>query len=131
MSEESTELICAWYSVETKPTGEIDSPTHHLGEIKPLSSSSGDDPPRPDLKELPSHLKYVFLGENQSKPVIISSKFQKEEDDQLVKLLKENFAAIGWGIGDIKGISATYCTHRISLEDDAKPVSNPSAGLLQ
>ena len=54
---------------------------------------------------------------------------QKEVEDQLVKLLKENSATIGWGIGDIKGISATRCTHRISLEDDAKPVRQPQRRL--
>ena len=53
--------------------------------------------------------------------MIISLKLQKDEENQLVKLLTENSAAIGRGIGDIKGISATRCTHSISLEEDAKP----------
>ena len=88
LSEESHELMCALDSAETEPAGELDPPSEPLGEIESLSSNTGEiEPPRPDLKELPSHLKYAFLGENRSKPVIISSKLQKEEENQLVELL--------------------------------------------
>ena len=40
--------------------------------------------PKAELKTLPVHLKYVFLEDNETKPVIISSSLQKEEEDQLV-----------------------------------------------
>ncbi|XP_028214905.1 uncharacterized protein LOC114396943 [Glycine soja] len=48
-----------------------------------------------ELKTLIEHLKYVFLGENEANPVIISNSLRKEEESQLVKVLKKHKAAIG------------------------------------
>ncbi|XP_021775616.1 uncharacterized protein LOC110739479 [Chenopodium quinoa] len=39
--------------------------------------------PQVELKPLPDHLKYVFLGQNDTLPVIISSKLTKEQEDKL------------------------------------------------
>ncbi|CAN6554890.1 unnamed protein product [Malus baccata var. baccata] len=78
-------------------------------------------PPTLELKPLPSHLKYVFLGEDQTLPVIISSSLMAQEEDRLIRVLKEHKSAIGWTLADIKGISPTTCMHRILLEEGAKP----------
>ncbi|KAM1024675.1 hypothetical protein ACFX2C_037930 [Malus domestica] len=78
-------------------------------------------PPTLELKPLPCHLKYVFLGEDQTLPVIISSSLTAQEEDKLIRVLKEHKSAIGWTLADIKGISPTTCMHRILLEEGAKP----------
>ncbi|CAN6570890.1 unnamed protein product [Malus baccata var. baccata] len=78
-------------------------------------------PPTLELKPLPSHLKYVFLGEDQTLPVIISSSLTAQEEDRLIRVLKEHKSAIGWTLADIKGISPTTCMHHILLEEGAKP----------
>ncbi|XP_073137588.1 uncharacterized protein [Henckelia pumila] len=39
-----------------------------------------------ELKMLPTHLKYVFLGEGDTLPVIISSSLEAEQEEQLVKI---------------------------------------------
>ena len=74
--------------------------------------------PKVELKTLPAHMKYVFLEYNEAKPVIISSSLQKKEEDQLVQILKSPKAAIGWHISDLKGISPSYCMHKINMETD-------------
>ncbi|CAN6570222.1 unnamed protein product [Malus baccata var. baccata] len=51
-------------------------------------------PPTLELKSLPSHLKYVFLGENDTLPVIISSSLTAQEESKLVRVLKEYKTAI-------------------------------------
>ncbi|CAN6580929.1 unnamed protein product [Malus baccata var. baccata] len=78
-------------------------------------------PPTLEFKPLPSHLKYVFLGEDQTLPVIISSSLTAQEEDKLIRVLKEHNFAIGWTLVDIKGISPTTCIHHILLEEGAKP----------
>ncbi|CAN6679349.1 unnamed protein product [Malus baccata var. baccata] len=78
-------------------------------------------PPTLELKPLPSHLKYVFLGEDQTLPVIISSSLTAQEEGKLIRVLKEHKSAIGWTLADIKGISPTTCMHRILLDEGAKP----------
>ncbi|CAN6677807.1 unnamed protein product [Malus baccata var. baccata] len=74
-----------------------------------------------DLKPLPSHLKYIFLGENEALLVIISSSLTAQEEEKLVRVLKEFKSALGWTLADIKGISPTTFMHHIFLEEGAKP----------
>ncbi|KAM1774920.1 hypothetical protein ACFX12_044236 [Malus domestica] len=77
-------------------------------------------PPTLELKPLPSHLKYVYLGEDETLPVIISTSLMAQEEGKLVRVLKEYKTAIGWTLADIKGISPTTCMHRILLEEGSK-----------
>ncbi|KAL0416709.1 UNVERIFIED_CONTAM: hypothetical protein Slati_3502800 [Sesamum latifolium] len=74
-----------------------------------------------ELKELPNHLKYAFLGENNTLPVIISSKLTPLEEEKLVRVLREFREAISWTITDIKGLSPSTCMRRILLEERTKP----------
>ncbi|CAN6567565.1 unnamed protein product [Malus baccata var. baccata] len=74
-----------------------------------------------ELKPLPSHLKYIFLGENETLPAIISSSLTAQEEEKLLRVLKEFKSALGWTLADIKGISPTTCMHHIFLEKGAKP----------
>ncbi|XP_071932871.1 uncharacterized protein [Coffea arabica] len=75
-----------------------------------------------ELKPLLKHLKYVFLGDRETLPVIISAHLFPSQEERLVRLLRNHKEAIGWSIADIKGISPSLCMHRIRLEADAKPV---------
>nr|XP_027120388.1 uncharacterized protein LOC113737344 [Coffea arabica] len=75
-----------------------------------------------ELKSLPEHLKYAYLGDNETLPVIISSALSKTQEKKLIRVLREHKEAIGWTIADIKGISPAICMHRIRLEEDAKLV---------
>ncbi|CAN6552279.1 unnamed protein product [Malus baccata var. baccata] len=70
-----------------------------------------------ELKPLPDHLKYVFLGDEETLPVIVSSSLTALEEEKLIRVLKEHKTAIGWTLADIKGISPTTCMHRIFLEE--------------
>ncbi|XP_045809752.1 uncharacterized protein LOC123904106 [Trifolium pratense] len=79
----------------------------------------------PELKELPPHLKYVFLGEDASQPAIISSRLSSLEAEKLTRFLRENKEAMGWSISDLKGISPGFCMHKIKMEDEYKPVVQP------
>ena len=74
-----------------------------------------------ELKPLPSNLRYSYLGENDTYPVIISSKLNNEQEHKLLEVLRAHKQAIGWTISDIKGISPLICTHNIYLEENAKP----------
>ncbi|KAD7116941.1 hypothetical protein E3N88_04209 [Mikania micrantha] len=77
--------------------------------------------PELELKELPNHLKYVYLGEKDTLPVIISNKLTNEQKKELLDTLKCYKEAIGWTIVDIKGLSPSLCMHKIHMEEDYKP----------
>ncbi|MCI18885.1 hypothetical protein A2U01_0040040, partial [Trifolium medium] len=81
------------------------------------------------LKELPPHLKYIFLREGNTQPAIISNALSKEAEDKPLSILKKNKAALGWSIDDLKGISPAYCMHKIKLEEEYKPVVQPQRRL--
>ncbi|XP_019054947.1 PREDICTED: uncharacterized protein LOC109115410 [Nelumbo nucifera] len=85
--------------------------------------------PIPELKPLPSHLKYVFLGDGETLPVIVSSSLSTPQEELLVHVLKEHKTNICWMIADIKGISPSSCMHRILLEEGAKPSHQPQGRL--
>nr|GEU52689.1 hypothetical protein [Tanacetum cinerariifolium] len=87
-----------------------------------VQESSIDEPPKLELKELPSHLEYAFLEGTDKLPVIISKELKDEEKSALLKVLKSHKRAITWKISDIKGIDPHFCTHKILMEDDFKPV---------
>ncbi|KAI5317795.1 hypothetical protein L3X38_037502 [Prunus dulcis] len=78
-------------------------------------------PPKLELKPLPNHLKYAYLGANETLPVIIAASLTSHEEDSLIEVLKEHKTALGWTIADIKGISPSMCMHRILMEEDSKP----------
>ena len=90
---------------------------------------SEERPPKLELKPLPTHLKYAFLGEENTFPLIISSSLDLTQETQLLKILKTHRTALGWTIADIKGISPLICTHRIHLEEDVKPSRQPQRRL--
>ena len=90
---------------------------------------SEERPPKLELKPLPSHIKYVFLGVEETFPVIISSSLESEQENKLLKILRTHKTATGWTIADIKGISPLICTHRIHLEEDVKPSRQPQRRL--
>jgi hypothetical protein len=74
-----------------------------LGEIKPEEPQVTEV----DLKPLLKRLKYDFLG---------------LDNEKLLILLKKHRKVIGYSINDLKGLSPAFCTHRIPMEDQCKPV---------
>ncbi|GJU79159.1 reverse transcriptase domain-containing protein [Tanacetum coccineum] len=60
------------------------------------AKSSMEEPPELELKDLPSHFG--------------------------ICLLRRKRHAIAWKITDIKGIDPRFCTHKILMEDDYKPM---------
>ena len=61
--------------------------------------------------------------------LVISSSLKKIEEDQLVQILKRHKAVIGWHISELKGISPSYCMHKINMEVEYKPVRQPQRRL--
>jgi hypothetical protein len=51
------------------------------------------------------------------------------EEEKLMRVLRENKKSLGWSISDLKGINPAYCTHKIKLEEECKPVVQPQRRL--
>jgi hypothetical protein len=89
-----------------------------IGEIKP------EEPyvPEVDFKPLPKGLKYEFLGLDKTYLVIMSNELSPKGNEKLLILLTKHRKVIGYSINDLKGLSPAFCTHRIPMEDQCKPV---------
>ena len=77
-------------------------------------------PPKLELKQLPSHLKYAYLGKEDTLPIIISSYLTQTQEENLIETLKKHKKATGWQMAYSKGISPTICMHEILLEENPK-----------
>jgi len=82
-----------------------------------------------ELKPLSDSLKYVFISDNNTLPVIIAKGLTSAQQEKLVKLLSNHKTIVGWTLANIKGISPSMCMHNILLEDNAKPTREMQKGL--
>ncbi|GJT60369.1 DNA-directed DNA polymerase [Tanacetum coccineum] len=87
------------------------------------------DEKKPELKDLPHHVEYAYLHDDKSFPIIISSELSKREKISLLQVLEKRKGEITWKMSDIKGISPSYYTNKILMEDDFKPVIQPQRRL--
>nr|GFA55172.1 hypothetical protein [Tanacetum cinerariifolium] len=65
-------------------------PTLHkdLKVVEPKNQYEEDEPPEVELKELPPHIEYAFLGDNGKWPVIIAKDLISNEKTDLINVLK-------------------------------------------
>ncbi|GJR10012.1 putative nucleotidyltransferase, ribonuclease H [Tanacetum coccineum] len=78
-------------------------------------------PPKLEFKELPEHLEYAFLQEDDQLPVVISSALSATKKAKLLEVLRNHKGAIAWSIANIIEIDSSFCTHKIRMEDEFKP----------
>ena len=95
---------------------ELDMKNRESPHVKP----SIEEAPKLELKALPPHLRYKFLGNGDTLPVIIASDLKEQQVESLVKVLKRFKRAIGWTIADIIGIPPSIFFHKIQLMPDHK-----------
>ncbi|GKF62901.1 hypothetical protein Tco_0182955, partial [Tanacetum coccineum] len=76
------------------------------------AKTSIDEPPEVELKDLPPHLEYAFLEDNNKFPVIIAKDLSVDEKTAFIKVLKSRKQAIAWKLSDIKGINPEFCSHK-------------------
>ncbi|XP_070055039.1 uncharacterized protein [Nicotiana tomentosiformis] len=104
------------YSYEPRKLS-LDLENRKTPSTKPLI----EEHPTLELKSLPSHLRYEFLGPRSTLPIILSSCLINVQVDFTFAVLKRRKKSIGWTLANIRGISPTFCMHKIILVEDAKP----------
>ncbi|CAN6566335.1 unnamed protein product [Malus baccata var. baccata] len=82
-SEDIIEMVAALESLRSQTGKFLDPILSSVSANKMLPSVV--QPPTLELKPLPSHLRYVFLGEDETLPVIISSSLTAQEESKLLR----------------------------------------------
>nr|GEY83703.1 reverse transcriptase domain-containing protein [Tanacetum cinerariifolium] len=83
-------------------------------------TASGSPTPSDDPIDLPPHLEYAFLEDDNKLPVIIAKALRDEEKFALIKVLKSHKRGIAWKLSNIQGINLEFCTYKILMEEDYK-----------
>ena len=73
----------------------VSNPTvpHHRTKISNITSN--ESTPSLELKALPEHLMYAYLGERETLPVIIASHLTERQEENLMSVLRKHREAIG------------------------------------
>ncbi|GKA04669.1 hypothetical protein Tco_0683789 [Tanacetum coccineum] len=110
---------------------EVNTPYSQETKNEHLYSASANeiDKKRPTLKDLPSYLEYAYLKGDESCLDFISSKPREKYKISLLQVLEKRKGVIDWKMSDIKGISPSFCTHKILMEESFKPVIQPQRRL--
>ena len=95
--------------------------------VEPINLTPPSSKPSPsfELKVLPAHLKYVYLDEQETFLVIISSHLNYGQEENLKTILRRHKKAISWTMTDIKGLSLAILQHRIHLNEETTPKRDP------
>nr|GEW69136.1 reverse transcriptase domain-containing protein [Tanacetum cinerariifolium] len=107
--------IVSTYSSTLTPFGDSDFLIEEVNTFLALKDYATS------LEDLPPHLEYAFLEDDDKLPVIIATDLSNEEKTALIMVLKTHKRAIAWKLSDIKGINPEFCTHKILMEDDFEP----------
>ena len=59
------------------------------------------------------------------RPYLLTS----EKEVKLIRVLREHSEVLAWTLADLKGLSPTLCSHKITLESYAKPNKDPQRTL--
>ncbi|RDX72258.1 Retrovirus-related Pol polyprotein, partial [Mucuna pruriens] len=113
LQQHRVEIMSALTMPSREQAGQMDS--------RPTIEESPSQPPM-ELKPLPNHLKYAYLDSEQQLPVIIANNLLPEQEEKLLKVLRQHRKAIGWKLSDLPGINPSICMHRILMEEDIKPI---------
>ncbi|XP_062080655.1 uncharacterized protein LOC133785439 [Humulus lupulus] len=102
-NDEDEDEYLAWleaYSQGLRTRGRFDSLDLSSREFK-APKPSIEETPELELKVLPSHLRYAYLGPSSTLLVIISAKLTQKQEGKLLEVLRKFKKAIGWTIADI------------------------------
>ena len=117
--------------MEDKSLGELENELDSLPVLGPPTDEAFEEPekrgdeelPPPELKTSPENLKYRFLDDTNKFPIVISAKLLGEEEEELMRILKEHRQAFGYSMDDLKGISPMIAVHQIFMEEGVKLVA--------
>nr|GEZ07828.1 hypothetical protein [Tanacetum cinerariifolium] len=108
--EDSNEVQAVSFYLRTDPVEPLEWKDPEIW-LKPSSIK----PPKLELKELPEHLKYAFLQENNQLPVVISSVLSTIEKATLLEVLRNHK-----GINELDEMRLDVYESSISYKDRSK-----------
>ncbi|XP_047150751.1 uncharacterized protein LOC124822751, partial [Vigna umbellata] len=99
ISEMDIDLDCDEMSILPLPVHSLESEC--INHVAGSTLESDLQEPTLELKQLPDNLKYVYLEDDEKKPVIISTSLDSVQEEKLLGVLRKHKKAIGWSLADI------------------------------
>ena len=92
-----------------------------LNKVYEVLERKGDEElPPPTLKPLPKGLRYDFIDNTETFPVIVNAILSGKEKATLLVVLSKHHKALGYSMKDVKGIHPSIYSHVIPIEERAK-----------
>ncbi|GJW06152.1 hypothetical protein Tco_1568575 [Tanacetum coccineum] len=97
------------------------------------AKSSIDEPPEVELKDLPPHLEYTFLEDNNKLPVIITKDLSVDEKTALIKVLSPNASNRLENRLTLRVLKPEFCSHKILMTRGLRTsgLNKSDEGLIQ
>ncbi|KAA3458682.1 Retrovirus-related Pol polyprotein from transposon 17.6 [Gossypium australe] len=89
-----------------------------------------ENPSTLELKPFPLHLKYAYLGDNNTLPIVISAELTFDQKAKLLEVLKISKKVLGWTIADINRIIVGEPSSMCTKKGGVIVVSNDNNELL-
>ena len=89
------------------------------------SKANRQNAPKMELKPLPPHLMYEFLGPNRTFLITDSTKLNDARIEKVLCVFQKHRGVISYSIDDIKGISSSFCMHLIFINNEHRPFRQP------
>ncbi|GJW82738.1 reverse transcriptase domain-containing protein [Tanacetum coccineum] len=90
-----------------------------VNNIQEILQQNHDNSIEPILYQL------LEIYEDDDNPVLLAAISIDDEKRLLLEVLTKHKKALAWKISDIKGISPSFCTHKILMEENSKPTVQP------
>ena len=90
-----------------------------------LTPPSIESFPSIELKALHKYLKYIYLGEKETLPVIIVSHLTVGKEESLMSVIRKHRDAISWTMIDINGLSPGIVQYCIHVNEEATQKRDP------
>ncbi|XP_038891602.1 uncharacterized protein LOC120080991 [Benincasa hispida] len=92
-----------------------DNDEDHSGDLIPLGEltilSMIEPAPTLEMKEFPDHLKYAYLAEAETLPIIISKNLTEEQEKQLVEVFMDDVTVYGDSFADCLSNLSRFIKH--------------------
>ncbi|PHT48005.1 Sulfate transporter 1.3 [Capsicum baccatum] len=107
--EDYEETICALTGIGSYSHASKKLDLDLKNRPSPKMKTSIEEPPVLESEELPSHLRYAFLGSRNTLSVSVADDLGEQHVEALISALKRYKRAMGWTINDIIGIPPGIC----------------------
>ncbi|RDY08779.1 hypothetical protein CR513_06958, partial [Mucuna pruriens] len=125
-AERTDSIGCLGTIVDEEADYDESGEVHNLSDFEDNKNDISDLDFEAELLEVINqvckHEKSECSIDTKQLPIIIANNLHQEQEDKLLKVLRQHKKAIGWTLSNLPRINPSICIHRILIKEAAKPI---------